>query len=308
MKKSGKKIKEIFESEPELEVKQKDMVVQLTLPPAALRAIGIGGNWSGKIDASITGPMADRMQQISFRVENQRIKQKYVPPPAIQSLVEGWNSHAMPPPYEGHDRNRQFSSKRVAVSRPDLDRITDEIPKEELDKLIADYFKACTLGEHMWEGKDHRYKTLSGWAKALLKAKDENGVCWWQPTPLARAGERAGARAYTRTRDPHPETTETVANIYAQLVLGKDTYGESDRHWAKFQGVSERVESIIEAGVSVGSTVLIKAIVRCAQQQAEQFGNRTIFPGNLTTDNLWKLVLPQYLEDHLPGVKLPEVE
>ena len=309
MKKTGRnKTKPVLNSEAKPKAKQKDMVVQLILPPAALRAIGIGGKWSGKIDAEITGPQADRMQQISMRQENQRIKQKYVLPRAIRSLIESWNSNTSPPPHEGHDRNRQFSNKAALLNRPALDRITDEIPNEELDKLMACYFKACTLEEHVWEGKDHRYKTLSGFVKAVLKARDDDSVCWWEDAPLARTSGRAGTPAYMRARDPYAETTKMVADIYAQVVLGKDTYGNPDDHWAKFAGVSKRIERIIEAGVGVSSAVLAKAVVRSAQQQAEQFNNRTVFPGNLLTDNLWKLVLPQYLEDYLPGVKLPEIE
>ena len=288
--------------------KPKDMVVQLILPPAALRAIGLGGKWSGKVDAEITGPMADRMAQIAMMQENQRIKQKYIPPPDIKALVDTWNNHALPPPYEGHTRNRQFSIHSLSVSRHDFDEVTDLIPRAELERLVAVYFTTCSTGANVWDGKDHNYKTLSGWVKALLKARKDDSLCWWEPQPLARAGARPGARAYVRTEDAHPDTTKMVAEAFAQVVLGQDTYGKEDDNWSKFKDVAGRIERIIEAGVGVSRSVLAKAIVRCAQKQAEQFENGTVYPGNLLAKNLWKVVLPQYIADHLPGVTLPSVE
>ena len=288
--------------------KRKDMVVQLVLPPAALRAIGLGGKWTGKLDAEIVGPMADRMTQIAIRQENQRIKQTYIPPPDIKSLVDTWNNHAAPPPYDAHERNRQFATRNLSVSRQDFDELTSLMPRVELERLVAVYYTTCSTGANIWDDKNHSYKTLSGWAKAVLKSRKENSVCWWEPKPLARAGVRASARAYVRTEDAHPDTTIMVANVFAQVVLGQDSYGNEDDNWMKFKGVADKIEGIIDAGVGVSRSVLAKAIVRCAQKQAEQFDNGTVYPGNLLAKNLWKVVLPQYIADHLPGVTLPSVD
>ena len=306
-KNKGSRTKPILVADVDDE-KRKDMVVQLILPPSALRAIGIGGKWSGKIDAEITGPMADRMTQIAMRKEDQRIKQKYVPPPDIKALVDTWNNHAAPPPYEGHDRNRQFSIRRLYASRSDFDEVTSLMSRAELERLVAGYFTTCSTGANIWDGKNHSYKTLSGWVKALLKSRKEDGVCWWEQQSLARAGVRPGTRAYVRAEDPHPDTTKMVAEAFAQVVLEQDTYGEEDDNWSKFKDVAGRMERIIDAGVGVSRSVLAKAIVKCAQKQADQFENGTVYPGNLLTKNLWKVALPQYIADHLPGVGLPLVE
>ena len=284
-----------------------DLNINLVLPAKALQALSLGGNWTGKAVVDITGPNG-RMAKIGRMRDAAGSKKKYSLTPAMHQLVDLWNSRVASPPYTKIDRNRAFKKGKIATCRLDMERLTMMFSQETLKKDMDRYFETCVTGEYMFNSRDVRYRTLSGWVKALLKARKYNETCWWENQSNGNAGERVRTRTYAREEDEFPDTTELVANTYARMVLHQDDYGEPDQHWTKFEKVSLLIERIMKADIGVDRAVLVKMVIRCAEKQQREFGHKTLYPGHLTTTTLWKVALPQFLEDNLPGTSLPPME
>ena len=287
----------------------KDLTIQMVIPAKALRSIDLDGTWKGKVSVEIDGPPAGRLAKISLLRADAATKKEHSLTPEMHALADLWNSRVDPPPYEPRDRNRMWKKSNITDNRREFQRITNIFSYEKLSADMQKYFETCVTGEYTINGRDVRYKTLSGWVKALLKARKNNETCWWENRDNANAGARAPARAYAREADPFPETTELVANTYARLILKTDSYGAVDQGWLHFQKVASRVERIMLADIEIDKSVLVKMVMRSAEKQQEGFpGSNIVYPGNLTTTTLWKVVLPQFIEDHMPGIKLPMEE
>lgn len=285
------------------ESKQRRLVVKLTFPEAALRSIDLTGKWNGKVTAAVTGPTSARLTKIAHLREANIVRRR-APSPDVMWLIRQWNRHVDSPPYNSGDRNREFEAKKVDVCRGQIESLVDWYEQKELERMLVRYFEQCALGKHYWKDVDHRYKTLSGWVKAVVKAHATNGRCWWEQDEEPKKVLIKGSD-YILKDDPYPETTAMVADAYAQLRLDRTEYGEPDKNWIKFQLAAKKVELAYEKGdIPARRRVFVKAVIRAAIKQNEELG-RLVYPGNLTADVLWQIILPQFLADHLPGVRLP---
>lgn len=299
---------ELLPAQPKPRGKLK-MVLQITIPLDALEALNDTGEWQGKLPAEISSPSNARIAEILKMQKKGRARQANMLPPKVKWIVKEWNKRCDPPPYSTpRRRNTQISNRQVNTCRTSLEQLAHLFDREEITELFNQYFGACLEGRHLWDDIDHRYKTLSGWCKAVLKARVMNTVCWWEPRP-ERAKTRKPPVNYIREKDDYPETTEMIANSFAQLILGKTKYGKANAKWLKFEQAAKRVEYALKYGVvNVSREVFIKMLVRCAQKQAEEMGigrSKTVWPGHLCSDSFWGVVLPQFLAQQLPGTQLP---
>ncbi len=289
------------------ETKQRKLTVKLTFPEAALRSIDLTGRWNGSVSAILTGPTSSRLVKIAHLREAKTIRRR-APSPEVTWLVREWNRRSEPPPYIQPDRNRNFDMKKLHLCRKEIESLTDWYEQARLKGMLKQYFEQCTVGKHIWEDIDHRYKTLSGWVKAVVKAHALNSLCWWEEMPDVEKPLKRGSD-YILENDPYPETTKLVADTYAQLVLDREDYGKEDKNWIKFQVAAKKVEDAYEDGdIPARRVVFVKAVVRAAIKMNDDFDGGAVYPGHLTADNLWQVVLPQFLADYLPGARLPRSE
>lgn len=291
------------------ESKQRVMNIRLTLPEKALRSVDLCGKWRGKVQVDVTGPTSGRLTKIAHLSQLKDFKDKYVVSPEVKWLVKEWNTRVEPPPYRPGDRNRAMKDDKLVNCRQEIETVAGNFDRAHLTDWLNHYFEACALGKHIWLDIDHRYKTLSGWVKAVWKARKDNARCWWEPSTSLGASKRAAARTYAREKDDYPETTKMVADSYAQLVLNATEYGPPDADWLKFQKVADKVERAMERkDMNMTRGIFIKVVIRCGLNWAEELGKKTLYPAHLANAKFWKIVLPQYLEDHMPGVTLPSLE
>ena len=291
------------------ESKQRVMHINLTIPATALRAIDLGGKFKGKVQVEITGPTSSRLTKIAHLSQIKDTKTKYVISPEVKWLIQEWNRRVEPKPYKVGDRNREFDQRKLNNCKKEMEAVTGNFDRTHLTDWLNHYFEACALDKHIWKDIDHRYKTLSGWVKAVWKARKDSARCWWEPSTALGARERGSAREYVREIDDYPETTKMVADSFAQLVLNTTEYGPQDAEWLRFQKIADRVERAMERkDMNMTKGVFIKVVIRCGENYVQGFDSKTLYPSHLASNKFWKIVLPQYLEDHMPGVTLPSLD
>ena len=279
----------------------KDFKLTVTLPQMALTAIDTKGKWTGKAVVSVIGPTADRIGKIASLAAAKAVQRRYTPAPEVTWLIEEWNRRVSPPPYNPRDRNKQFALGDLETYEWNILHLFDMLSREEIVKLLDQYFNCCAKDEHIWNGIDHRCSSLGTWVNRVEKSRSLRLICWWEPKSKKRRQQD-----YTTSDDENPELTALIAENYAQLVLDRETYGPPDYHWNTFARLAVRINKMVAASqVTVQTGIIVKAVIRAAQVWQESFSGARVYPNHLLAKTLWTVELPQFLKGHLPGVRVP---
>lgn len=274
-----------------------ELTVKLRIPNKVMRVLDLEGKWAGSLKVEIQGRTSSRVDKLRRLYQDAERRKSYRIDPELRKLIDTWNRGADPPPYRPGQRNRPFDVGKLPKCEGEFRQLLRLYGQEQVLDLMSVYFEARKRGDAYWDGFDHGYKTLSGWTKALLLSHKESRSLWWEPSP--------DSRAYDAEKDQYAELTEMVADSYAQIILNRSEYGDVDGNWVKFQQTGCRVAKVLQqaGGQKVSATVFVKMLVRCAQKEGEQSG-RTVYPGTLHSDMLWKVQLPQFLGRNLPGFEM----
>ena len=199
-------------------------------------------------------------------------------------LVEAWNSwsYIAKAAAAGEGRNRKMEGwrlKRPEVRRR-LDKALDALGVDELLRLMAVYQAACERGEHLRESRNFGYSYLDGFAERVTQAIAAGDTLWWQRTRRQPAA------------DPNAASTQALADAYAAKFLGRPRYGLK---------VGTPAHEKFVAGAARLGTYAAKAGVPAAKAQADLLacaaaGWEQVYPGHLSCDHLWLVLLPQWLQ------------
>ncbi len=291
----SRKSDELFERE-----ESNGLSITFKIPDNVLRTIDLEGQWVGKLSTKIKGRPGGRLKKLSRLQEVAEQRQARRIDPELREIITAWNEGADKPgpggKYRKGQRNRQFKVKNIKDCEKQLQEVLIIYGAEQLLILMETYFQTRKDGGCYWNSIDHGYMTISGWAKSLLSAHRDGKALYWEPSP--------DTNAYDPEKDAYADITLMVADKFAQIILDTAKYGEVDSSWIKFEWAARRVATMYsESNQTISIGMFITMLIKCAHNHHSKSG-RTVFPGTLYSDNLWKILLPQFLQINTPGFKM----
>jgi hypothetical protein len=130
---------------------------------------------------------------------------------------------------------------------------------------------------------------MTGFMLRLAKGKDS---VWWEN------GGSSSSRPYL---DLNPERTQMVADAYGKIILNTEyELKNPSKSYRKFMEAGIKLELYHKKhSMPVNMESLAEYLMRAVRKQFDEKG-AVIQPGHLVSDNLWDIVLPQYLAEIFP--------
>ena len=227
------------------------------------------------IDAIKSGETKTLSCKISVKPKQKKGRKKKVVEISqnTQQLIDYWNNHPKRSEIVGN-RNLPFDDEQ----KKDLTRIKEAIDNLGYDNIISKidlYQEQCRNGGYLKQDRNLAYKTLGSFCSALLK----DTVKWWLN----------GCTVV----DNDPELTFWIADSFAAWFLSRKTFGlvEGTSAYENFYKTQKVLDKIQKIGYNKEDS--LRVLFRCLKTY---YGEKTIFPGTLCSDNTIKVLLPQYLK------------
>ena len=159
-------------------------------------------------------------------------------------------------------------------------------------RSMETYFDFCAVGNHMWEGKSHGFKSLNGFLEKIITLHRSKERPWWdtRDTP-------------TRViNDEHVRLTHRIAHSFAQTFMDEERFPleEGSKEHAHFQKTAERMVRYISRakrrGIELTQTDMIKNLLECVQDLFDGEGD-VVYPAHLSSSATWSGALPQFLKE-----------
>ena len=204
------------------------------------------------------------------------------------------------------ETNKTFSEESIEYSLSELLLVT-------ILERWPNYYKANL------EVKGAKEKRIQKWAKIIdhilrLDKRDstevEELIVWsqqddfWQDNILSTAklrkhydkmlARKRKEESKTKIEDSNPELTKRIIDAYRKNFCS-NSFKPNPYQMPKFVGAAEKLTKFSEErGIIIENT--IKYLVRCLIKNFSD-KERVVEPGNLCSDNVWDILLPQYVRD-----------
>lgn len=265
------------------------MDVNFNIPKEARESLLTARKWRGDVTMEVVPIKGDRnLVRLSLIQEDSDRLQELRPDEA--RLVNAWNDD----PYitgraRAESRNFPISDGDAVAHRATLRKAIDDVGMDKLLARMRGYMDACSDGRHIWANaaasrpSNHGYKNLIGFLQKLILLKRKGkGSPWWMRQELT-------------VEDDHPKMTQLVADVFARKLLGRQKFGltPSNRAYAHFRNAADRVAMV--AGKNkwgLDAENVVASLIECLSG----YITGGVSPGNLVSDHLWMVALPQYLK------------
>ena len=185
----------------------------------------------------------------------------------------------------GESRNQPIDDLRLGDKRLRMNRDIEYVGPQKVAEELDAYFTACTEGDHRpAPGRCIAFVCLDRFLAKLVDLKKKGKKPWWHQKHLVK-----------RVEDEFPTHTVAIADEFACRFLNRKRWGKlvnPSTAYQKFAAAASRVRPI---GDEIGTAdVRLERVMFDAV--AEQAGGDTVYPGNLASDHLWQVVIPQRLK------------
>lgn len=266
----------------------RELSITLTIPETAWRGVDDDGVWTGQVQVTIQGDKSSRLAKIRSRQEAGKERKSKSLTPNERWLVKRWNQNASEPSGHSAQRNREINPSEAMGIRNKLRSSLKQFNQRELSDLITEYFHSCESVSP--SGTDWRYKHLGGFLTAIMDSERLKSL-WWREH-----------RGYNREDDPLNDITKMVAYTFHQLILKTPFKNKPSPDWVHFAYVAKQMERLLDDGIPLDSNMFARGVIRCALKVQRDKGKSTVWPSHLSASSLWTTALPQYLDQHFPGL------
>lgn len=204
-------------------------------------------------------------------------------PKAVGQLVSAWNDSEYIKGATDEARNNPITRQQIEDNTPHFKQAIKELGVKPIIVAMDRYFKACSAGRHISDGKNRGYSHLGGFVRKLLKCKMSGEKPYW-------------ATKMARIVDDHSKLTKKIADSYAKKFLGRKAFG--------LENPSTIYETFCEAAdwiemkskkLPFSEDRLIDHLLNCVEQACNK-GGLEMSPGWLSTEMTWKNRMPIYLK------------
>lgn len=212
--------------------------------------------------------------------------------PVVRQVISGWNRH---PFILGLIRERGPEVRHYQVGKRDLKETISLVKKvlkgvrpDRLLDSMGQYLAACERGEHVWDGVNHGFRSLSGFLQRLSRDQRQGRNAWWE--------KRQNEVVRKPIEDAHPATTRFLIRLYANAFLKGNDYNPPNpsREYQYFVTASQRMSRFMKERGLRSKKAVATVMIKCLQQLGQ---DRIVYPGNFAMDTLWNVMIPQMMGD-----------
>ncbi len=273
------------------------MKAQLIIPQEVLEQLIKGTSVASiLVEISVQKP-EDREDAIRKSAKEKARKDKYTLSKDDFILINKWNSNPLVCDKSEQDdidgKNMPITQKEINRNSPIIKKAIRVLTVDILTTQMDKYFAQCDRGEHIWNGRNHAFRTLLGFLHRMIDTKRPGKEkTWWM---LQRSIEE------TPIKDPNEVLTQGVADAYARAFLGKKRYilVNPSRDYRHFAIVAKNLVKEKRFPEDKALKIFIEA-VRAGYNSLVSEG-KPIMPGHLSSMTTWKIVFPQYIAQMLGG-------
>ena len=205
-----------------------------------------------------------------------------------QKIIDCWNNYC-----EGRKdfhlkRNLPVESGDLRTVKSELVRTLKVVSCKDVLASMEQYFHTCDCGDHIWDGLNHAFKSLSGFLRSLRSYRQRGDVPWWEnideKTPL---------------EDDNPRLTNLVADMFAQKFLGRKTFGLKNPSYSYecFMQAAKEVAKLAQ-NPAFSEEDIIASALKVIEKECKDMGKEAK-PSMLISDVLWKVKVPQICRSFL---------
>lgn len=278
-----------------------DVSYVIQVPKEALNKLLLGHHWRGEVNISLPAKLAVRKagnrtsaiaKQTSEKRKFKNIVRATVPE---RQVIRAWNRSSYIQAQEGSAnreiRNHPLPFKKIKESLPIVRRAIKTVGTPQIVRATEAYFDFCTRGEHIWEGSNHGYKTVTGFLEKLIAVTKSKETPWWDSKETA-------VRVVT---DPNSKLTKRVANSFAQTFMDEDSYPleAGTKEHRSFAKTSSQIVNYIARKRRQGILLTEKEMITNLFEFVIDLFNKSdevIYPSHLASSAIWS-AFPQYLQE-----------
>jgi len=273
--------------------------IEVDIPVEVFDKISGRKVWKGKLTCTVNSLSNGRKDLIDVKVKKAQAKAYYQLGNDERKIFDRWNKN----PYlealvkdrsSGESRNFPITLENFLENKRIYKLAIERVGVGRIIQLMDSYFDACKNDEHIWDSLNHAFKNLIGFLSKVSRAEKRKEKLWWERSADKKIFE-----------DSHPVLTKEVADSFAQMFLGMDTYDliNPSRDYRSFLKVGNNIEDFLSKNevLPFSKFDLITYVLKAAKRHADEVDLNILYPGTLTTRTLWKIVIPQFLNEVQPG-------
>lgn len=269
-------------------------VIAVQLPPEALDNLQKGVRWRGLVVASLAA--TTRHGAIAAQITEKRKFVNVVRATLPQrKVIRAWNRsrfiRSLEAAQDRETRNYPLPFKKIKEHLPLVQKALNKVGYESIIRSMESYFDFCSTGEHIWDGRNHGFKSLNGFLEKLVALQKSKERPWWDVKETA-------IRA---VQDDNVRLTHRIANSFAQTFMDEEQYPleEGSKQHLNFVKAAARLVSysnrLRRKGIELNQGQLIGYLLAFIQSIYDR-SDDCIYPGHLSSDAIWT-ALPQYLQE-----------
>lgn len=277
----------------------------LGIPLSANAVLARGDVWKGEVIITPPSPLfrppikkSTRMSAIvnetAQKGQHRNVLRATVPE---RQVIRGWNRSKYMRALDGMSkeerdpRNNPVVFKEISIILPLVKKCLRDMGVTEILRHMETYFDFCSMGEHIWEGKSHGFKSLSGFLEKLLVLHKTKEKPWWDTRATS-------SRAVV---DDNAKLTIRIANSFAQTYMKEQKFplesGSKDH--ANFVHAAQKIVSFINRkkrqGVELTQADMIKYLLEFIDVTFSNYGD-PVYSTHLASDAVWSS-LPAFLSE-----------
>lgn len=268
----------------------------VTLPAEAALKLSSGDRWRGRVSIAPSSNGSGRQGAITEQISNKSRYRNVVRATVDErKVIRAWNRSQYIRNQERstdrESRNYPLPFRKITQTLPLVRKVLRGIGVVETIRNMETYFDFCSTGGHIWEGRNHGYKTLTGFLEKLLVYHKGKERPWWdvRDTP---------SRVI---HDENARLTNRIANSFAQTFMDEEKFPleeGSKQHHHFMQAATQMVRYIARKkrqGIELSQTAMIQHLLEFVQEMFENEGD-PVYPAHLSSEAVWS-VLPEFLSE-----------
>jgi len=269
----------------------------IVLPEDAIEAITQKERWRGRVN--VTPKVANgkgRINAIEAHITNTK-KYRNVCRATVnqRNVIKAWNNNeyilALESVADREVRNFPLPFNKIRENLPLVSRAIREVEVANILKYMKSYFAFCATGGHIWDGRNHGFKTLTGFLEKLIRLKKEKTEPWWTQMEAPA----------TQVHDLNTKLTNRVANSFAQTFMEEKKFPleVGSKEHGHFIKTAAQIVSYINRkkrqGVELTETQMITYLLEFVMDLFNEQGD-VVYPAHLSSSAVWAS-FPQYLSE-----------
>lgn len=271
--------------------------VLVRLPPEAVSAVLDSRSWRGSVSVdrfrTTTRAFAIREQLVAktrYRDASRATIEE-------RKVIRAWNRSKYIANLEKasyrESRNLKLPFNKINENLPLIKQALREVSLVEIERSMEAYFEFCSKGEHIYDGRSHGFKTLTGFLLKLIELHKSKQRGWWDI--------RESATQITNAQDPNARLTKRIADSFARTFLEQDHFDleNNAKAHSHFQKTAHEIVKYIarqkrRRGIELTQKTMIENLLFCVSDLFDD--GSAVHPGHLSCAAMWTDILPQYLK------------